>query len=120
LTDQGPVRIDTPRDSNRHFEPRLLRKGQRRLAGLDEKIVALYTGGMTTRAIDTLHRRSVRARSQSRDGQPGHRCRAGGRQGVATRPPEAVYPILYLDPLVIKIRDGDAVRETSPATWRAA
>ena len=53
LTDQGPVRIDTPRDRQSRFEPQLVRKGQRRLAGLDEKIIALYAGGMTTREIET-------------------------------------------------------------------
>ena len=51
LTDQGPVGIDTPRDRKSRFEPQLVKKGQRRLAGLDEKIVALYAGGMTTREI---------------------------------------------------------------------
>ena len=45
LTDQGPVRIDTPRDRKSRFEPQLVKKGQRRLAGLDEKIIALYGGG---------------------------------------------------------------------------
>ena len=53
LTDQGAVRIDTPRDRNSRFEPQLVKKGQRRLAGLDEKIIALYAGGMTTREIES-------------------------------------------------------------------
>jgi len=53
LTDQGGVRIDTPRDRKSRFEPQLVKKGQRRLAGLDEKIIALYGGGMTTREIET-------------------------------------------------------------------
>ena len=53
LTDQGAVRIDAARDRKSRFEPQLVKKGQRRLAGLDEKIVALYAGGMTTREIET-------------------------------------------------------------------
>ena len=53
LTDQGQVRIDVPRDRKSRFEPQLVKKGQRRLAGLDEKIIALYGGGMTTREIET-------------------------------------------------------------------
>jgi putative transposase len=53
LTDPGPVSIDTPRDRRSHFEPQLVRKGQRRLAGLEEKIIARYAGGMTTREIET-------------------------------------------------------------------
>jgi len=57
LTDQGRVRIDVPRDRNSSFEPQLVKKGQRRLAGLDEKIIALYAGGMTTREIPRLSSR---------------------------------------------------------------
>lgn len=53
LTDHGPVAIDTPRDRQGRFEPQLVKNGQRRLAGLDEKIIALYAGGMTTREIET-------------------------------------------------------------------
>ena len=53
LTDHGQVRIRTPRDRKNGFEPQLVAKHQRRLAGLDEKIVALYAGGMTTREIET-------------------------------------------------------------------
>lgn len=53
LTDHGPVAIRTPRDRAGGFEPHLVRKGQRRVEGIDEKIVALYAGGMTTREIET-------------------------------------------------------------------
>ena len=54
LTDSGAVAIDTPRDGKSRFEPQLVKKGQRRLAGLDEKIIALYGGGMTTREIEVV------------------------------------------------------------------
>jgi putative transposase len=53
LTDHGPVRIAARRDRAGTFEPALVKKKQRRLAGLDEKIIALYAGGMTTREIET-------------------------------------------------------------------
>src|SRR5205807_7006832 len=53
LTESGGVRIEVPRDRKSRFEPQLVKKGQRRLAGLDEKIIALYAGGMTTREIET-------------------------------------------------------------------
>ena len=53
LTDHGSVPIKTPRDRGGGFEPRLVKHNQRRLEGLDEKIVALYAGGMTTREIET-------------------------------------------------------------------
>ena len=53
MTDHGQVPIDVPRDRKSRFEPQLVKKNQRRLAGLDEKIIALYAGGMTTREIET-------------------------------------------------------------------
>jgi putative transposase len=110
LTDHGPVRIRTPRDRKSHFEPQLVGKHQRRLAGLDEKIIALYAGGMTTREIETyiteLYGPGVSRETVSR-------VTAGVLEEAKawqTRPLEALYPILYLDALVIKIRDGQAVR----------
>jgi len=110
LTSHGKVRIDTPRDRKSGFEPQLVRKGQRRLAGLDEKIIALYAGGMTTREIETyigdLYGPGVSRETVSR-------VTAGVLEDAKawqTRPLEQIYPILYLDALVIKIRDGQAVR----------
>ena len=110
LTDQGPVRIDTPRDRQSRFEPQLVRKGQRRLAGLDEKIIALYAGGMTTREIETyiteLYGPGVSRETVSRVTA----AVLEDAKAWQTRPLEAVYPIVYLDALAIKIRDGQAVR----------
>jgi hypothetical protein len=110
LTDQGPVRIQTPRDRKSRFEPRLVKNGQRRLAGLDEKIIALYAGGMTTREIET-YIAELYGPGASRETVS--RVTAAVLQDAKawqTRPLEAVYPILYLDALMIKIRDGQAVR----------
>ena len=110
LTANGPVAIDTPRDRKSRFEPQLVRKGQRRLAGLDEKIIALYAGGMTTREIETymtdLYGPGVSRETVSR-------VTAGvlaDAKAWQTRPLEAIYPILYLDALIVKIRDGNAIR----------
>jgi putative transposase len=110
LTDHGPVAIRTPRDRKSRFEPQLVGKHQRRLAGLDEKIIALYAGGMTTREIETyiseLYGPGVSRETVSR-------VSAGVLEEAKawqTRPLEALYPILYLDALVIKIRDDHAVR----------
>ena len=110
LTDHGPVRIESPRDRGGSFEPRIVRKSQRRLAGLDEKIVALYAGGMTTREIET-YMADLYGPGVGRDTVS--RVTAAVLEDARawqTRPLEAVYPILYLDALVIKIRDGQAVR----------
>ena len=110
LTDQGPVRIDTPRDRKSRFEPQLVKKGQRRLAGLDEKIIALYAGGMSTREIETyiadLYGPGVSRETVSRVTA----AVLEDAKAWQTRPLEQIYPILYLDALVIKIRDGQAIR----------
>jgi putative transposase len=110
LTDHGRVPISVPRDRNSRFEPQLVGKHQRRVAGLDEKIIALYGGGMSTREIETyiteLYGPGVSRETVSR-------VTAGVLEDAKawqTRPLEQVYPILYLDALVVKIRDGQAVR----------
>jgi putative transposase len=110
LTDNGRVQIDVPRDRKGRFEPQLVAKGQRRLAGLDEKIIALYAGGMTTREIETyiseLYGEGVSRQTVSRVTA----SVLEDAKAWQTRPLEAIYPILYLDALVVKIRDGQAVR----------
>lgn len=110
LTDHGQVPISVPRDRKSRFEPQLVSKHQRRLAGLDEKIIALYGGGMSTREIETyvgdLYGPGVSRETVSR-------VTAGVLQDAKEwqrRPLEQIYPILYLDALVVKIRDGQAVR----------
>src|SRR5947209_12787718 len=110
LTDHGPVQIDTPRDRRSRFEPQLVKKGQRRLAGLDEKIVALYGGGMSTREIETymadLYGPGVSRETVSRVTAAVLEDAKAWQQ----RPLEQIYPILYLDALMVKIRDGHAIR----------
>lgn len=110
LTDHGPVRIAAARDRAGTFEPQIVKKNQRRLAGLDEKIVALYAGGMTTRDIETyiadLYGPGVGRDTVSRVTA----AVLEDAKAWQTRPLEAVYPIVYLDALIVKIRDGQAVR----------
>src|SRR5207247_5590377 len=52
ITDQGKEAIDAPRDRNGSFEPKIVRKRQRRFVGFDEKILALYSRGLSTRDIE--------------------------------------------------------------------
>jgi putative transposase len=110
LTDHGPVAIAVPRDRKSRFEPQLVGKHQRRLAGLDEKIVALYAGGLSTREIESyiteLYGPGVSRETVSRVTA----SVLDDAKAWQTRPLEQIYPILYLDALVIKIRDGQAVR----------
>jgi putative transposase len=113
LTDHGPVPIKTPRDRAGEFEPQLVKKGQRRIEGVDEKIAALYGGGMTTREIETyitgLYGPGVGRDTVSRVTA----AVLEDAKAWQTRPLEAVYPILYLDALIVKIRDGQAVRNVA-------
>jgi putative transposase len=52
LAESGPVRIDAPRDRAGSFEPQIVRKRQRRFEGFDDKILALYSRGLSTRDIE--------------------------------------------------------------------
>jgi len=108
-TESGPVEIQVPRDREGTFEPQLIKKHQRRLEGFDEKVIALYARGMTTRDIQQ-HLREL----YGTDVSPELISRA--TEGVLeefrawqTRPLEAVYPIVYLDALFVSVRDGGQV-----------
>jgi transposase-like protein len=110
LTELGAVDLDIPRDRNGVFEPQLIPKHERRLKGFNERIISLYAGGMTTRDI----RRHL-AKIYGVDVSPELISRV--TDGVVdelnewqARPLEAVYPILYIDALVVKVRDQGAVR----------
>ena len=106
----GPVRIARRGIARARFEPQMVKKRQRRLAGLDEKIIALYAGGMTIREIES-HIAELYGPGVSRDHrQPVTAAVLEDAKAWQTRPLERVYPIVYLDALVVKIRDGQAVR----------
>jgi putative transposase len=106
LTGEGPVRIRTPRDRRGSFEPQIVPKGERRLAGLEERIVAMYARGMTVRDI-----RGQLAEIYGTDVSPDLISRVTDAvledaRAWQNRPLEAVYPIVYLDALQVKIREG--------------
>jgi len=109
-TDQGPVELTVPRDRAGTFEPAVVKKRQRRLEGFDDKVLALYAHGLTTREIQ------------------GHLEELYGTEVSPTlistitdtvledvrlwqgRPLERVYPILYFDCLFVKSRHEGAVK----------
>src|SRR6476619_1922556 len=106
----GDVRLDVPRDRDGSFTPRLVPKGSRRLGGLDEMIVSLYAGGMTIRDIEH-HLASTIGTELS------HETISKITDEVLDevlawqrRPLEAFYPVVYLDAIVVKVRDGAHVR----------
>src|SRR5205823_7495328 len=109
-TEHGSVRIETPRDRAGSFEPQIVEKHQRRFDGFDEKIVAMYGRGLTVRDIQA-HLAEIYGV------KVGHDLISRVTDAVLedvkawqARPLEDVYPVLYLDALVVKIRDGGTVR----------
>lgn len=105
----GEVEIVTPRDRAGTFEPQLLRKGQTRLTQMDDQILALYAKGMTTRDIVSAFKEMYDADvSASLVSQVTEQVieQVYEWQG---RPVDPVYPIVYLDCIVIKVRQNKRV-----------
>jgi putative transposase len=112
-TDQGPLEIEVPRDRDGTFEPQLVRKRQSRFTGFDQKILGMYARGMTVRDIQG-HLEDVYGVEVSPDLIS--RVTSAVVEDVSAwqnRPLDAVYPIVYLDALVVKVRDQGVVRNKS-------
>jgi putative transposase len=109
-TEAGTVDLDVPRDRAGSFEPRLVGKGQRRLDGIDKIVIGLYARGMTVRDIrahlieiydvevspDLISKITDAVLDEVRDWQ--------------ARPLDRVYPVVFLDALVCKVRTEGVVR----------
>jgi putative transposase len=110
LTEHGPVAIDTPRDRNGTFEPQIVRKRQRRFEGFDEKILALYSRGLSTRDIEA-HLAEIYGVQVGRDliSRVTDAVMDDAR-AWQSRPLEDVYPVVFLDCMVLKIREGGSVQ----------
>ena len=109
-TGHGSVRVEQPRDRKGSFEPQIVRKHQRRFDGFDDKIIAMYGRGMSVRDIQA-HLRELYGV------EVGHDLISRVTDAVLddvrewqSRPLEDVYPILFLDALIVKVRDAGAVR----------
>lgn len=112
-TDQGEIEIEVPRDRDGTFEPLIVKKRQTRFTGFDDKILALYARGMTVRDIQG-HLEEIYGVDVSPDLIS--RATSAVMEDVVAwqnRPLDAVYPIVYLDALVVKIRDQGVVRNKS-------
>jgi transposase-like protein len=110
ITDDGPIRIEVPRDREGSYEPQLIGKHERRFTGFDQKIVSMYARGMTVREIQ------------------GYLLEMYGTQvspdfistvtdevmaevvAWQNRPLEPMYPVIFFDALRVKIRDDAVVR----------
>ena len=106
---RGQTQIQVPRDRNSTFEPQIVKKNQTRFDGFDEKIISLYARGMTTREIQG-HLEEIYGVEVS----PGLVSAATDAvlaevRAWQTLPLEAVYPILYLDALMVKVKEQGRV-----------
>lgn len=110
LTDEGPLRIDVPRDRAGSFEPQLIPKHERRFAGFDERIVSMYARGMTVREIQ-----GHLAQMYSVEVSPEFISKVTDEVMAEvtvwqSRPLEAMYPVVFFDALRVKIREDGVVR----------
>ena len=111
--DHGEVEIDIPRDRTGTFEPQIIKKGQTRLSVLDDQILALYAKGMSTRDIAATLKELYDA-----DVSPALISKVTDRvleqvQLWQARELDPLYPIVYLDCIVLKIRENQRVIKRS-------
>jgi transposase-like protein len=106
LTEVGPVDIEVPRDREASFAPAIVAKRQRRLGGIDDLVISLTAKGLTTGEV-CAHLAEVYGAKVSRD----HISTITDRvlEGMGewqSRPLDAIYPVIFIDCIHVKIRDG--------------
>jgi len=107
LTEIGPVQLEVPRDRDASFQPKIVRKRQRRLVGVDDLVVSLVAKGLTTGEVQA-HLAEVYGTEVSRQTISTICDRVlEGLQEWQNRPLDAVYPVLFIDVINVKIRDGN-------------
>lgn len=110
LTDDGPVRIEVPRDRDGSYAPILIPKHQRRYTGFDDKIIAMYARGMSVREI-----RAFLAEQYGTEVSPDFISTVTDAvmaevSAWQSRPLEPMYPVIFFDALRVKIREDAVVR----------
>jgi transposase-like protein len=107
LTEAGPVAIEVPRDRDSSFEPRLVAKRQRRLSGVDELVISLSAKGLTHGEI-CAHLSEVYGAQVSKQTITTITDRVmDGMAAWQSRPLDPVYPVIFIDAINVKIRDGN-------------
>ncbi len=113
LTDDGEFELSTPRDREGSFEPQLIKKNQTRIIQMDSQILSLYAKGMTTREIVATFKEMYDA-----DVSPTLISKVTDAvkeqvQEWQNRALESLYPIVYLDCIVVKVRhDGSVINKS--------
>jgi putative transposase len=106
---RGQVQIDVPRNRNSEFEPQLVKKGQTRFDGLDEKIISLYSRGMTQREIQGHLEEIYGVEISPSLISTVTESVMDEVRAWQSRPLDAVYPVLYLDALQVKVKSQGRV-----------
>ena len=109
LTEVGPVEVEVPRDRDGSFDPAIVRKRQRRLAGIDQLVLSLTARGLTTGEI-AAHFAEVYGAKVSKDTISRITDKVVEQMVEwCNRPLDRVYPVIFIDAIVVKIRDGQVV-----------
>jgi putative transposase len=109
ITDQGDVTLGVPRDRNGDFEPQIVQKRQTRLEGFDDKVLALYARGMTVRDIQSQLKDIYGTEVSPALISNVTDAVMDEARAWQTRPLENVYPIVFFDALVVKVRENQRV-----------
>lgn len=110
LTDEGPLRIEVPRDRQGSFEPLLIPKHERRFTGFDDKIVAMYARGMTIREIQGFLLEQYGTEVSPEFISTVTDAVMAEVTAWQARPLEPMYPVVFFDALRVKIREDAVVR----------
>ncbi len=109
ITDQGDVTLGVPRDRNGAFEPQIVQKRQTRLEGFDDKVLALYARGMTVRDIQSQLKDIYGTEVSPALISNVTDAVMDEARAWQTRSLENVYPIVFFDALVVKVRENQRV-----------
>ena len=110
LTDDGPLRVEVPRDRDGSFEPLLIPKHERRFTGFDDKIVAMYARGMTMREIQGFLVEQYGVEVSPEFISSVTEAVMAEVTAWQARPLELIYPVVFFDALRVKIREDAVVR----------
>lgn len=108
--DFGEIELETPRDRNGSFEPKIVSKGQTRFTGFDDKIISMYSRGMTTREIEGHLKEMYGIEVSPTLVSNVTEAVMEEVKAWQSRPLDEVYPIMYMDALRVKIRDGGHIQ----------
>lgn len=109
----GEIELEVPRDRNGQFDPKLVKKGEKQLNGFDDRILSLYARGMTTRDIQAHFMDAYGVEVSATFISQVTNAVLDEVKAWQSRPLDSVYPIVYLDALVVRSRASGAVQNKS-------